>query len=421
MKLRQVRTVMAVAHYSSMSAAAEVLLISQPAVTRVISILEEEIQTPLFRRCHTGTEVSEYGRLLEHAGTQAFQHLSKLEGRRRRTSPSIPICLATPFLRQVTDHELAALIELTETGSLRRAAEKLGVTRTAVSKSLALLSARLQRNLFDDEKLHAPNKWATEAAMTAKRALQEIAKAESIAKKGLGSRRSPVRLRVGALPASRIHLVPEAVRRFSESCHASEISIVDGSYGNLLSKLLSGDIDAIVGSLRTYDQPKWIKSEHLFFDYLVMVGPPDHVLTRKKKINWTDLDSARWVVPTKDTPIRKEFDELLMGNDMSQPKQIVEADSFVSALALLSAGDWLGIFSASQVVAEERAGRLKRLPLSVDSAPRIVGAVTRRSERPRKELSEFLVHLRAVAAELTLGAGWDSQQIKPKLIPAEVN
>jgi LysR family transcriptional regulator of gallate degradation len=401
MKLRQLRTIMAVAHYGSMSAAAQASNLSQPAITRVITLLEKELGTRLFRRTHTGTETTVEGAILVRAGTAAFRQLCEIESCGADQDADAPLCFASSFARQVSDHEIAALIGVGLAGSPRRAAEMLGVTQTAVARSLATLAARLGRPLFEDEQPKKLSPWAADAAMKARRARGEIAAAEEFLRYGNGRRQEPVRLRIGALPASRVHLVPEAARLFALGYSACEVSIVDASYEALLSKLYAGEIDLIVGSIRPNNMPPWVHVETLFEDYLVVVGHPDHPLQHLPEVDWWDLRSARWVLPGKSTPIRTEFDRLVTSSAIPAPAQIVEVDSFIAARSFLLAGDWLGIFSASQIIPEERAHLLRRLPMSDLGYARKVGAMTRRDEVAAPGLAGFLDKLRGVALEVS--------------------
>ncbi|MDB5649628.1 MAG: tsaR [Hyphomicrobiales bacterium] len=400
-KLRQLRTIMAVAHYGSMSAAAQAISLSQPAITRVVTLLEKELGIRLFRRTHTGTETTVEGSLLVRAGTAAFRQLCEIEDCSADPGGGAPLCLASSFARQVSDHEIAALIAVGLEGSPRRAAETLGVTQTAVARSLATLAARLGRSPFEDLQSKKLNAWVAEAATKARRALGEIAAAEEFLRHGNSVQQAPVRLRIGALPASRVHLVPEAARRFALSYSALEVSIVDAGYDALLSKLYAGEIDLIVGSIRPNNIPPWVAVETLFADHLVVVAHPDHPLQNLPEVDWWDLRFARWVLPGKPTPIRTEFDRLVTSNAIPAPAQIVEVDSFIAARSFILAGDWIGIFSASQILPEERANLLRRLPMSDLGYARDVGAMTRREECPAPALARFLEELRAVSLEVS--------------------
>jgi LysR family nitrogen assimilation transcriptional regulator len=65
MDLVQLRYFLRVAELRSVSKAADALHVAQPAITRQIRLLEEELGVPLFHRHSRGSEPTEAGRLLE--------------------------------------------------------------------------------------------------------------------------------------------------------------------------------------------------------------------------------------------------------------------------------------------------------------------------------------------------------------------
>lgn len=132
MKLRQLKAVLAVATSGSMNAAARVLNVSQPAITRSIAILEAELGTQLFRRTHTGTELTWQGEMLVRTGLTAMQRLRAIEAGAEEGIDASSIFQSSAFVRQVADHELAAqiihLIHSWRTASLDLAERPDGVT-----------------------------------------------------------------------------------------------------------------------------------------------------------------------------------------------------------------------------------------------------------------------------------------------------
>jgi LysR family glycine cleavage system transcriptional activator len=65
-----------VAAHSSVKKAAQVLNISESAVSRQVRILEEQLGTTLFRRTHSGLEITDAGRRLATTVKEAFDHIA---------------------------------------------------------------------------------------------------------------------------------------------------------------------------------------------------------------------------------------------------------------------------------------------------------------------------------------------------------
>lgn len=64
MNLRQLRYFLEIAQLRSFTRAAEVLHIAQPALSRQIRMIEEDLGTPLFNRYDRGVTLTETGELL---------------------------------------------------------------------------------------------------------------------------------------------------------------------------------------------------------------------------------------------------------------------------------------------------------------------------------------------------------------------
>jgi LysR family transcriptional regulator, nitrogen assimilation regulatory protein len=77
MDIKQLRALLAVAETGSVTHAAEMLHIVQPAVSRHLKLLEEDIGTPLFERGRYGMELNESGVILVEYARRVLQELDR--------------------------------------------------------------------------------------------------------------------------------------------------------------------------------------------------------------------------------------------------------------------------------------------------------------------------------------------------------
>jgi LysR family nitrogen assimilation transcriptional regulator len=73
--LKQLRALIAISETGSVTRAAELLHLVQPAVSRQLRLLEEEIGTPLFDRERSGMELTEAGRVFTEYARRALREL----------------------------------------------------------------------------------------------------------------------------------------------------------------------------------------------------------------------------------------------------------------------------------------------------------------------------------------------------------
>ncbi|TAK85045.1 MAG: LysR family transcriptional regulator [Betaproteobacteria bacterium] len=112
MKLHQVRDFIAIAESASIRKAAKVLGLSQPALTKSLHRLEDEMHVQLFARTARGVELTPYGevllvraRLIEAESERARQELAQMRGEREGTvtvgvSPTVATSLLPNVLMQ---------------------------------------------------------------------------------------------------------------------------------------------------------------------------------------------------------------------------------------------------------------------------------------------------------------------------------
>ena len=75
MDIRQIRAFLAIADTGSVTRAAELLHIVQPAVSRQLKLLEEDVEAPLFERNRRGMQLTEAGHILLERARRALREL----------------------------------------------------------------------------------------------------------------------------------------------------------------------------------------------------------------------------------------------------------------------------------------------------------------------------------------------------------
>lgn len=78
MRLEQLRHLLAIAEAGSLRKAAGVLGISQPALTKSVRQLEDELQAPLLTRTPRGVVLTEYGRVVVARGRTVFIEIDRI-------------------------------------------------------------------------------------------------------------------------------------------------------------------------------------------------------------------------------------------------------------------------------------------------------------------------------------------------------
>lgn len=369
--------------------------ISQPAVTRALQSLEDELGALLFHRTSHGLSCTEAGLALTARVKRALDHLAAAE-QGLDVSGQSPSSGALTL--QAADHEFHAVIGVAECGTISAAARTIGLSQAALNRSLRALECRLDRPLFHRTTEGMRPTPAGELLLRrAKLTFAEIRQGMEEIEILNGATRGS--LRIGALPLTRVRLVPFAVEHLLRRFPEAGVAIVDGTYEALLSSLRYGDIDVIVGTIRNPPPVDDIISEELFTDSIVVVARADHPLTHGRPLRLGDGLDEGWVLPFKKVPLRTQFENSLQAAGLCLPRHIIETDSLVAVRTLLMNSDRLAIVSRHQVYHETMYGLLKILPIDIPNAVRPVGLTFRRDYVPTPLARAFFEDIRKIAAE----------------------
>ncbi len=200
--------------------------------------------------------------------------------------------------------QLAVFDAVADTGSVSLAADKLALTQSATSMSLAQLEKMLGRPLFERQgKQMALTHWGMWLRPKAKRLLQDAQQIEmGFYEQHLLS--GNVKLGASQTPAE--HLVPDL------------ISIIDNSFPELRILLNVKSTDSVIQGVLDYKydlgiiegrcDDNRIEQEVWCRDHLTVVAAAHHPFAKHKTVSLAQLEQARWVLREHGSGTRKIFD-----------------------------------------------------------------------------------------------------------------
>ena len=382
--LRHLRIFLAGCDTASISRAAALCNVSQPAVTQVIGKLERVAGQPLFLRRPRGMFMTAAGQALAGRVTRAFAYLDRALGD------------LNPRLRlTATAAQLQALIAMREAENFTLAARRQGLAHPPVHRAVTQLVQEAGRPLFERTSYGMiATRPAHALAQAARLAFAELEQAEADLADMLG--REVGRIVVGAMPLSRSHILPRTIARFRVGRPTLPVKALDGPYDDLMAGLRRGEVDFLVGALRDPAPIGDIEQERLFDDVLVMVARPDHPLAREDALALDDLARFPFVVSTEGTPTRRAFDRLFERAGC-RPQSLIETGSMILMRELMRISDHIGCISRLQVEAELALGAMIVLPFAMEDTARPIGLTLRSGWVPTAAQREFLDALRSVA------------------------
>ncbi|MBJ7484069.1 LysR family transcriptional regulator [Brevundimonas sp.] len=369
LNIRHLRAVAAVVETGSISAAARVVNLTQPAITQGIAKLERQIGLPLFERRPGGMTPTTAANLLAPRVTAAIRLMDS---------------------RHATAAQISAFLALARRGSYSGAAAETGLSEPSLHRAVGDLSLAIGHILV--ERRGKGVALTARGAGVARRfrlgeaelrsAMSELAQLEG---------REVGRITVGAMPLSRARLLPAAVAAFHALHGEVSVGIIEGSHAELIGPLRDGEIDMMVGALRSSITDEGLVQTPLFEDRPVILARAGHPLagaaepmTSKKMLAYP------WITPAPGTPLRSQWQAMFEAAGAVAPRVPIECGSVIMIRQMLLQSDFLTLLSPDQVAVELDAGWLVKVADAPGDVSRTIGVTSRADWRPTALQRRFL-------------------------------
>lgn len=271
------------------------------------------------------------------------------------------------------------------------AAESLGLTQPAVSRSVRELEQTLGHPLFDR---------STRGAELTRRGRDFLDAAESGllqilqgAKAVVGDIGAQEVVRVGALPNVCSQFLPKVVATFKSEFPAVRMVISPGTNRALLSELRLGKTDLVIGRLSSSEDMRGLIFEALYDEPLVFVLHPKHPLAALPA-SLQDVLEYPLVLPPEGTIIRQEVSRYLAGHGVGRLPDLIETTSSDFQRAYVMSTDSVAVVPRGVVQTELRTGELLALEIGRGELLGPVGLTTNPDLKPSGALALFLQRIR---------------------------
>jgi len=397
--LRHLRAFLEVSRSHSISIAADLVHLSQPAVTQAISKLESGLNASLFQRGNLGFYTTEIGAKFAWRVERALGLLRQGAKLSYRTDKKGGNRGFTNFDELATSAQLRALVAVGQSLSYSVAGRDIGLSQPTIHRSVSNLESLSGLKLFSRITSGIePTSAGRILIKHTKLAYAELQQGMNEISEHKG--RNTTVITVGSLPLARTYILPKVIHAMVESSEDVQVHIIDGPYNELLRGLRNGDIDCLIGALRDPAPAEDVVQEALFSDPLTIVAGRHHPLAKGGNMSIKDTLAYPWAAPPKTTPSGAYLFETLQIEHLLRTPVRVVSSSLVFLRELLAQGDYLTIISQHQIKEEIRHGSLVPLPILLANNERPIGVTLRRDWKATLTQSRFLDFLRCVCEDL---------------------
>lgn len=296
---------------------------------------------------------------------------------------------------KLNERHLMQLAAVLDAGGVSEGAAMLGMTQSAVSRSLSMLEARVGAPLFVKGRrplqatpLGAQLAVHGRAIVTASRRATDAVRGHLKGSSGL--------VRVGGVPFFMDALISQMIAQF----HREEPEInVQQSYGNLPDLVSALDARLIdigivpIGSAHPGPAYEFIE---ILPGRNVVACRTEHPLLRLPQAQASDLAAYPWIAPLPGSPLMTDLQMILLSIGISELNIRYAGGSLMSVVNFLADSDALAVLPFSVVFALRQDNRVTTLPFAIPQPDRSLG-ILRRFDSPRAPAAErFVQHVIAV-------------------------
>lgn len=257
--------------------------------------------------------------------------------------------------------QLQGFICITQEKTITAAAEKLFLSKAAVSMSLSELEKHLGQPLFERKNNRLIlNDYGKQLLPLAD---EQIERCKIINTLFSDNKQLNGKLRIGASNTVGNHLLPFLLSAFRKQIQQSKQSLLIDNSQTICEQIKEYELDIGLVEANPFDNQltaiKWLKDE------MVIVCGPDHPLSHKKYLNIEDLENQQWILREAGSGTRAFFLNQI-GRKLSCYHISLELKSTEAIINCTNAG--LGIACISKVAARHALAdkRIVQLTLNVD-------------------------------------------------------
>lgn len=231
---------------------------------------------------------------------------------------------------------LQLLAALRQAASLHAAAEILHLTQPSLSKMLHEVEQAFGQRLFDrGARGLRPTRAGDLAMHGAEMLLRELQRVSS----ELAVQPPQMLLRVGTPPFVAHSLMPQAMVELRALSADIRVELTEGGVPGLLRWLIDGRLDALVTSFASeLSGAEGIKFERLYATKVAVVVGASHPLAGKRQIDWAALADEAWILPPRDSRVRRFVDDMFSQAGYLTPEPSIESAHPLTNLRFVAAG-----------------------------------------------------------------------------------
>lgn len=293
---------------------------------------------------------------------------------------------------------LLILAAVVDGGGVVEGAVTVGKSQPSISRTLALLEARIGEPLFD--RTRRPLK-PTELCETLAAQGRRVLEAQRAATETLERHRSGKagRLQVGGSPFFMDGVVSRRIAEFQMQNPEVRIEQRYGYPNELLPLLGDGALDAAILPIHRASAPHGLRVVRLLHGRNVIACRKGHPLVRRRTLALDDMGAFSWVVPPAGSPLYNDMKSVVAAIGLTDLRIAFSGGSLNAVMSMIEASDALTVLPYSVVFSLRSAFAIEALNIRIEHPERDLCLVLR-DEPALPVLAKFERFTKAAFASL---------------------
>lgn len=290
--------------------------------------------------------------------------------------------------------QLSLIAVLSESKSLRKAAEVMHLSQPSATKMLHEIEETLGVTLF--ERLPRgvqPTVYGESVIHYAQRILSDLEslRDDLITREAGGMGEISIGATMASVPGLLSHAIIDLKKRFPRLKIKTHLSTSD----LLLEQLEKGDLDMVLGNMSVPGGYPNLDFEVMENEALSIVGGSNNSLRKKRRLQLADLCDMGWVLQPPASPIRQLIEKEFQDAGMPSPLNVVETASILTTTTLLQQSEMIAVVPTSIAQHYVKDGVLCVLPVRLKFELAPYGMVTRNERFPAPAMTILKESLRS--------------------------
>lgn len=386
--IKQCRVIEEIAKRRSESLACESLNLTQSNVSRTLSMAEKSLSCKIFHRGWGGSNPTTEGEFVISHCNAIMREIRAIETQLKELSGLDALLSAYAEWRHLIT--VNALVEL---GSASAAAERLGQSQPAVSRTLSSLENMVRQPLFYRRKQGLEPK--EEARLLASLYRTAAPHARSIVQ-SLNNMPDSLTgsLHVGMLPFSSQNIVPKAFGALSNEYPYLRLQAMQAPYHMLINALRKKEIDCFLGLTRQLPLTADLIEIPLIAAKYRLIARDNHPV-HDHAVSLQDLANENWIVAPHGTPIRNYFETLFDSIGSTPPVQTIEMLTLNSAEQMILYSNGVALLVYDHGSDDKLPDNIKFVDIDLPNSDCMIGLTHRKGDE-EPALQQFIGELQKI-------------------------